>query len=129
MANWQALRQRSLPSDLSCLGRLPRLRGGHLRRSRFALPAVGMPRSLSVVAPSGFGKTQQLAFWFYDLRARGYEPFWVDSASDAEPLSLADGHSVISCARDPRAHRPIFLEHATRPVADSVTRVIVGKSV
>src|SRR3546814_4692446 len=73
MANWQALRQRSLPSDLSCLGRLPRLRGGHLRRSRFALPAVGMPRSISVVAPSGFGKTQLLAFWFYDLRARGYE--------------------------------------------------------
>src|SRR3546814_19156122 len=68
MANWQALRQRSLPSDLSCLGRLPRLRGGHLRRSRFALPAVGMPRSISVVAPSGFGKTQLLAFWFFEDR-------------------------------------------------------------
>src|SRR3546814_14322777 len=108
MANWQALRQRSLPSDLSCLGRLPRLRGGHLRRSRFALPAVGMPRSISVVAPSGFGKTQLLAFWFYDLRARGYETFWVDSASDSAPLSLADGHSAMSGARETRAHRAIF---------------------
>lgn len=107
MPNGHAEGKRSRGGDPLRLEHLPRLRSGYVLRDKFALPCRGLPRTVGVFAPPGFGKTQLLAFWYYELRSRGHEVRWIDGASPD-----ADDRLNARAAADAGEGLAIFIDNA-----------------
>lgn len=68
----------------------PRMARGLLERERLSLArmADGLGNLISVVAPTGFGKTSQLAQWRREAIANGHLVFWLTLDARDEPLRL-----------------------------------------
>ncbi|HKU04729.1 MAG TPA: AAA family ATPase, partial [Bradyrhizobium sp.] len=68
----------------------PRMARGLLERERLSLGRMrdGLANLISLVAPTGFGKTSQLAQWRREAIAHGNLVFWLTLDSRDEPLRL-----------------------------------------
>lgn len=71
----------------------PRVARNLLERERLGLPGLGgaAGQLITVVAPTGFGKTSQLAQWRKEALAGGSLAFWLTLDSRDEPLRLVNG--------------------------------------
>ncbi|KQX18579.1 MULTISPECIES: helix-turn-helix transcriptional regulator [unclassified Sphingomonas] len=67
---------------------MPRLRTGFMLRERFKLPDPYPAGFTGILAPTGFGKTQLLAYWFYELRSRDVDTLWL-SGKDLDGRDMA----------------------------------------
>ncbi|MEY2875778.1 MAG: transcriptional regulator, partial [Pseudomonadota bacterium] len=80
----------------------PRAARGFLERERLSLERLELtgPRVIALLAPSGFGKTSQLAQWRREALTKGALACWLTADTRDEPLRLVHG-----------------LAHATRAVS------------
>lgn len=126
-------RQHKMPPPKVVRGEVqPRLRSGFLIRERLTLPAELSGCLVGVLAPTGFGKTQQLAYWYYDFAVDGFDTAWLNGHE------LTDLVSGVASLKLPftsgRKARALFIDNVSQHEdihwllarLDSSTTVFVG---